>query len=38
MDRCPICGHDLVSEACLQPVCIQIELAVSQFEQELAAA
>lgn len=38
MDRCPICGHDVVSDACLQPACIQIELLVEQHELALAAA
>lgn len=32
MDRCPRCGHDLVSEACLLPACVQIELLIEQHE------
>lgn len=34
MDNCPICGHALVSDACLQPACIQIVMRVEQAEAE----
>jgi hypothetical protein len=38
MDYCPICGHALVSDACTQAACIQIELRIEQIEMEHAAA
>lgn len=36
MDNCPICGHALVSDACLQPACIQIVMRVEQAEADQA--
>ncbi len=36
MDRCTICGRSLVSDACIHPTCIQIEMFVAQVERENA--
>ena len=38
MDNCPICGHALVSDACLQAACIQIEMRVEQAEAQAELA